>query len=104
MRTRFKPALAHRIAVVPKIQTPRNTNFICGGGIALFLPTKPPDQRPMVPNPKTDIQIVGKRHFAQNVQADDTVLSCTILPCFSRSLIMIGTAQNKPRTASPKCR
>jgi hypothetical protein len=31
----------------------------------------------MVPNPKTDIQIVGKRHFAQNVQADDTVLSCT---------------------------
>jgi hypothetical protein len=73
MRTRFKPALAHRMDVVPAIHTPRNTNFICGG---------PPDQK-TVTYPKAGIQIAGNKNFAQNVQADDRVLSCTTLPCFS---------------------
>src|SRR6266568_4128166 len=80
MRTRFKPALAHRMNAVPRIQPPRNANFIWGGGNALFAPTKLPSQSWTTPKPKPGIQTAGNTNFVQNVPADDRVLCCMTSP------------------------
>jgi hypothetical protein len=64
----------------PKIHTPRNTNFIAGGGNSLFLPWKASNQRETVPNPKPDIQRTGSTNLVENDQADDRSLLLMTLP------------------------
>src|ERR1700730_6933306 len=101
MRTRLRPALAQRINVDPSTHTTGNTNFNCGGGTALFLSWKPPDQRRIVPNPKPDIQTTGNTNLAENVQADDRVLFSICRPQVAcerqRASSLVGAARDGNR-------